>query len=69
MLFRIVAFYGYKQQYSRQKENILEKRTVMVAGASGTLGTEIVRALLEKGAQVRAWSGPRAIAQNSNHSG
>jgi uncharacterized protein YbjT (DUF2867 family) len=32
----------------------METRTVTVVGASGTLGSEIVRALLEKGAQVRA---------------
>jgi uncharacterized protein YbjT (DUF2867 family) len=32
----------------------LESRTVMVVGASGTLGTEIVRTLLAKGARVRA---------------
>ena len=32
----------------------MESRTVVVVGASGTLGTEIVRALLAKGAQVRA---------------
>jgi uncharacterized protein YbjT (DUF2867 family) len=36
------------------KENVMEIRTVTVVGASGTLGAEIVRALLEKGAQVRA---------------
>lgn len=32
----------------------MESRIVTVVGASGTLGSEIVRALLEKGAQVRA---------------
>ncbi|GEM_PF-388376 len=32
----------------------MEMRIVAVAGASGTLGSAIVRALLEKGAQVRA---------------
>ena len=35
-------------------ENLVDTRTVTVVGASGTLGTEIVRALLEKGARVRA---------------
>jgi uncharacterized protein YbjT (DUF2867 family) len=32
----------------------MEKRIVTVVGATGTLGTKIVRALLEKGARVRA---------------
>ena len=32
----------------------MEMRIVTVVGASGTLGSAIVRALLEKGAQVRA---------------
>lgn len=32
----------------------MERRIVTVVGASGTLGTEIVRALLERGAHVRA---------------
>jgi uncharacterized protein YbjT (DUF2867 family) len=35
-------------------EKIMEIRIVTVVGATGTLGTEIVRALLEKGARVRA---------------
>ncbi|MDE1172437.1 MAG: NmrA family NAD(P)-binding protein [Parvibaculaceae bacterium] len=37
-----------------KKEKFMETRIVTVVGASGTLGAEIVRALLEKGAQVRA---------------
>ena len=51
------------------KENFMEIRIVTVVGASGTLGAEIVRALLEKGARVRAWSELPATAPNSNLSG
>jgi uncharacterized protein YbjT (DUF2867 family) len=39
---------------ARLKETFMENRIVTVVGASGTLGSAIVRALLERGVRVRA---------------
>jgi uncharacterized protein YbjT (DUF2867 family) len=40
--------------FTQQNEKFMETRIVTVVGASGTLGSAIVRALLERGARVRA---------------
>ena len=51
-LIQLIAY--FYALFKWRMESFMAKNTVTVVGASGTLGAEIVRALIEKGANVRA---------------